>query len=385
MRHVVLVGGHDGIFEHFHGMSIRFSVLQLPDAIGDHLRALTDEIHPVADLRPDTIIAAMAPIVAAHPPDYIFSFTERGLLAAAVAGRHFDIAGQSVQTCERCLDKRIMRACLAGTEFAVAYRICHTVADIHAFFDAHPDGIVVKDPTGAGSENVHQARDRDQLEHLLTALPEEPFDLLAEEYVGGVEVSVETLTIAGQHRILGITSKQLYRDSLAEQQHLNVPDLLEPHVRDAVGEFCESLLTRIGYEHGPCHIEVKISDNGVRLIEVNNRVGGACIGVLVALTTGVSLFRETLRFLDERPPSSDERRTPPYRFAGTHIFFDPIDRDVLRANLAEVDIHRLVLLEPRSRRNAAIVNEDMLGLVAFASNDRARFDDAVTYLNTHCS
>jgi biotin carboxylase len=386
MKHVVLVGGHDETFMHFQNMPIRFSVLQVTGSIGDHLRTLTNAIHPVEDLKVDTVIDAIRSIHADGPVDYIFSFTENGLLPAALAGRHFGISGMPVNRCELCVDKRSMRAHLASTEFAVASRVCGSYAEVDDFLLANPGGIVVKDPKGAGSENVFAIRDEVQLTHVRRLLPREPFTLLAEEFIEGRELSVETLTLDGRHQVLGVTAKALYRDTLAERQHINTPDVVSPALRQRINDFCVRLLARIDYRNGPCHIELKVTDNGIRLIEINNRVGGPYIGLLVELTTGISMFRETLRFLgDGGEPITEGRHGARYQFAAVHMFYEHVAADVLRTDLSGVEILRLDLAEPSPIPDRPHINDDMTGCVVFAGNDRKKFDNAIGILNENYS
>lgn len=386
MLHVVLIGGQDGVFEDFADMSIRFSVLQRSDAVGAHLRALTDAIHLVEDYEVGTVISTVGRILSERPVHYLLALTDEGVVSTAAASKLLGIPAMPVAVSEKWADKRRMRADLVNTEFAVSHRVCATRADMRDFFATNPSGIVVKDPTGAGSTNVHRARDTTQLDDLIAVLPSEPFGLLAEEFMPGQEVSVHTLTLNGRHRILGITAKGLYRNTLAERQRILVPDLLAPEVREALSGYCLRLLTRTGYRHGVCHIEVKIKDDGFGLLEINNRPGGNCRAVLLALTTGVSLLREPLRFLASGGRVNMEKgNLPRYQFAASHVFFDPIDGAELWDRLSDVDIHRLVLKESASGRKPGAVDDDILGVVAFASNDRDHFDKALAYLDTYCS
>ncbi|MEF9673179.1 hypothetical protein QNM99_17180, partial [Pseudomonas sp. PCH446] len=88
-----------------------------------------------------------------------------------------------------------------------------------------------------------------------------------------------------------------------------------------------------------------IADGQFHLIEINNRVGGDYIGLLVELTTGVNLFRETLQFHSCAVETTTSEQPVRYEFAGSHLFYEPLDTELLKDYLQEVDIIRLVMGE----------------------------------------
>ncbi|MCQ4120657.1 ATP-grasp domain-containing protein [Rhodococcus tibetensis] len=386
MRNIVLIGGHDETFTHFAGLGFQFTVLQLPSAIGPNLRTLTDHIFAVADFEPDTVVAEIARIMRSKQVDYIFSFTEGGLLTAAIASHRLSIPGLDLSACELCIDKQLMRTFLEGTEFAVENAACRTAADVETFLARHPRGLVLKDPAGSGSESVFIVRDELELSAALTELRKDGFLMLAEEYLPGREVSVETLTVDGKHRVLAVTNKKLHRKSLAEEQHIISPDVVDATTFDVISAYCERLLNQISYQHGPCHIEVKITDDGLSLIEINNRVGGDYIGLLVELTTGVSQLRETLRCWSEmdRSTSVGPNRAR-YTYAASHQFYEPTDFEHLRSALRDVDIIRLHIEPTPLRLDRPRTNDDKIGWVVLACNESEPFKRAIDYLDVTCS
>ncbi|NTZ97621.1 ATP-grasp domain-containing protein [Pseudomonas koreensis] len=382
MKNIVMIGGHDETFMHYNGLGFDFTVLQLPDSVGPNLTALTDRIHLVNDFSEATVLARMEEVLLSQSVDFIFSFTEDGLLPAALASKHFAIPGMDYDTCERCIDKASMRSHLAGSEFAVTSKTCHNHAEVEQFLVSHPSGIVLKDPKGSGSENVFIIKDRTALHDALSRIGQAPFTLLAEEFLNGREVSVETLTIDSRHRVLAVTNKQLYGTSLAEEQHIISPDNVDQQTFENISGYCERLLTAIDHKHGPCHIEIMISGNNLHLVEINNRVGGDYIGLLVELTTGVDLFRETLSFHSTINGSTPDNLPERYTFAGSHLFYEPVNPDVIRDYMQEVDIIRLIMGDANPPLDRPHTNDDKVGLLVIASDDRDKFYRAITRLNT---
>ncbi|WP_449431962.1 ATP-grasp domain-containing protein [Pseudomonas putida] len=381
MKNVLLIGGHDETFNHYAGLGFTFTVFQLADSVGPHLRALTDNIHTVEDFSYATLRVQVEALLKVQPIDLIFSFTEDGLLPAARLGQHFAIAGMDLPTCQVCIDKAQMRRRLEHTEFAIASSLCNTSQEAEHFLELHPAGIVVKAPQGSGSENVFIVNDQASLRDAFAHMGESCLPVLAEEYLAGLEVSIETLTLNGTHQVLAITRKQLRGSSLAEEQHIIAPDSFPPELHEAVSGYCLRLLHTLNYQHGPCHIEVKIDGPRVHLIEINNRVGGGYIGLLVELTTGVDLFRKTLAFhSDEQGALAVTSDTSHYAFAGTHIFYHPVAVGTLLSQLQDVDVVRLIMGQAKPRPRKPLTNDDMVGLVVIASQDCDAFYSALDRL-----
>lgn len=324
----------------------------------------------------------MDEILKAQSIDFIFSFTEDGLLPAARASQHYAIPGINYETCEICICKPLMRSKLEHTEFAVASKICKTQSDVEAFFNRYPNGMVLKDPKGSGSENVFVIKNSASLLDTFDRLNREIFVMLAEEFLDGREVSIETLTIDSQHRVLAVTNKQLYKTSLAEEQHIIAPDNLDSETFKKLSQYCTHLLTTIDHQHGPCHIEITIMNGEFHLIEINNRVGGDYIGLLVELTTGVDLFRETLRLhSSEAETVNTNVELRRYEFAASHLFYEPLNPDIIRYYMQEIDIIRLTMDEANPPLCRPHINDDKVGLVVIASNDRKKFYTAIDHLN----
>ncbi|MEK8104173.1 hypothetical protein NKG94_01750 [Micromonospora sp. M12] len=72
------------------------------------------------------------------------------------------------------------------------------------------------------------------------------------------------------------------------------PSGLPKQVREAAIDVALAALDAIGFDFGPAHTEVKLTDRGPLLIEVNARAGGDFVPDLVRHATGVSLLDQTI-------------------------------------------------------------------------------------------
>lgn len=111
--------------------------------------------------------------------------------------------------------------------------------------------------------------------------------LLLEEQLCGQEVSVEAVTFDGQTSVLGVTDKSVTAAPACVESGHMFPARLEPAVTAKVSAYVSDALDAIGYTHGLSHVEVMLTDDGPRVVEINPRQGGGYIFDLVHLVTGV--------------------------------------------------------------------------------------------------
>lgn len=137
--------------------------------------------------------------------------------------------------------------------------------------------MVVKPTSSSAGRGITGVNNREELEKALVVaesyLGEEGI-IIVEEYIGGDQISVETVSVAGTHHIVGITHEIVGPAPLfIERNHYmdqEVHNRFVPVVESAVKE----LLSMIGIQYGPCHIEMKVDGDKVALIEVASRAGG---------------------------------------------------------------------------------------------------------------
>lgn len=119
---------------------------------------------------------------------------------------------------------------------------------------------------------------------------DKPPGVLVEEYLDGPEISVDSLTVAGRVRPLIFASKQLGFPPYCEELG---------HIVGAADDVCRGRVAEVvhavrmahvafGVEFGATHTELRLTASGVRLIELNGRPGGACIGYLGYLAAGLN-------------------------------------------------------------------------------------------------
>ncbi|MEU5053684.1 ATP-grasp domain-containing protein [Streptomyces sp. NPDC021096] len=295
--HLLVVGGKDSGFASLAGLDARITLVQE--------RANLSELQT---RRADTLVAhdALGPGLAestavflhehgAAPFDAVLSFAEPHLLTASRIGERLGIAHNPVEAVARSRDKARMRDLLDEHGLpSVAHRTCHGPADAAAFQAALDAPVILKPADGSGSRGVALVRDADELARAWEHASAGGLPVIAEEYATGREVSVETLTLDGEHEVLTVTEKiTCGPPSFVETGH-QLPADLAPAVTEAVTATVTGLLDALGHRWGPAHTEIMIREDGTPVvIETQTRFGGDQIWQMVELVTGVRLAAAT--------------------------------------------------------------------------------------------
>jgi S-sulfo-L-cysteine synthase (3-phospho-L-serine-dependent) len=117
-----------------------------------------------------------------------------------------------------------------------------------------------------------------------------PERLLVESLVEGPEFSVESFGRC----ILGVTRKHLSALPYFVEVGHDFPAPLPAEQERLVRDEASKALQALGLHWGPAHIEIKLTDQGPRTIEVNPRLAGGFIPELVRLAFGLDVIHQTI-------------------------------------------------------------------------------------------
>ena len=150
---------------------------------------------------------------------------------------------------------------------------------------------VLKPVQSSGSRDVIRINDFNELEIEFSKLINHKYDsLLYQEYIAGEEVSIEGFVIKGKTNIIGITQKIKFESSkyFVESGHI-FPAEIDILTEKKIINFVNSLLNPLGLISTPFHVEVKVTDHRIILIEFALRLGGDFItSKLIPLSTGIN-------------------------------------------------------------------------------------------------
>lgn len=214
--------------------------------------------------------------------------------AAEVCGR----PGISVDTAIKATDKGEMIKAFEtnGVEHPWYY-----IAIDKAVFESVKDKItypcIMKPTDNAGSRGVVLAHNLEELEkgYSYTVSESRKGGVIIEEYMDGPEVSVEVMVVDGEPYVLQVTDKITTGEPHFVEMGHTQPSRLGSENVAKISNLAKRAVKAVEINCGPAHVEIMLTKNGPKMVELGARMGGDCITThLVPLSTGIDMVRNTL-------------------------------------------------------------------------------------------
>lgn len=127
--------------------------------------------------------------------------------------------------------------------------------------------------------------------------------VMVEEYMAGPEVSVEAMTVDGRTTILAITDKYITPPPYFVEIAHSEPSSLDAETQEQIRQVAMAAVAAIGLQNGPSHTEIKVTEEGPKIVELAARLGGDFItSKLVPLSTGVDLVGASILLATGQSP-----------------------------------------------------------------------------------
>ena len=235
----------------------------------------------------------------------ILGVDDQGVMTAALAAERLGLAHNPPAAVACTRDKAAMRRALAEAHVPQpCFALLAAGADVPTAARKIGLPCVLKPLSLSGSRGVIRAEDPDRARAAaervrgILAATGEPADvpLLLESYVPGAEVAVEGLLCSGRLEVLAIFDKPDPLEGPYFEETLYVtPSRLPAAVLAEVERITAQAVRALGLREGPVHAELRVPDQGVRVLELAARsIGGLCSRAL-RFGAGVSLEQLILR------------------------------------------------------------------------------------------
>ncbi|MFJ6208456.1 ATP-grasp domain-containing protein [Lysinibacillus sp. NPDC092081] len=171
--------------------------------------------------------------------------------------------------------------------------------------------LIVKSPKSTGSKDVLLANDSDQLKkhlsHLRSKNPRET--IMIEEYIEGPQYLVEALVYKRQAHVIGIIEQEITQGKRFIITGYGVLVKAPKEIQTGLEEVLQSIVKAFNIENGALHLELRLTKDGWKLIEINPRISGGAMNTMLHAAFGFNLVEETLKlFLGERPDINPKHR-----------------------------------------------------------------------------
>lgn len=353
---LIMIGGWTHIYQLAKACNFHITLVQHKPDIQAADLALVDEVIS-SELADKNVVEVIETIHKKYPFHAVVSFAELGLLNAALIRERLGLAGNPLGPVLLTRDKGKMREKLREAGIAsIPHAIVADSGQVHQF--GHQCGwpIILKPANGSGSRQIHKlyapgeaaaALESIQRDAAIADAIKHDFPsgaILAEKFVSGPEISVESISWDGKHTMLAVTDKITTGYPRFVETGHTMPSALASATLSAVESMVHDFLDAIGHTYGPAHTEIIISDDGPVIVESHTRTGGDRIFEMVELTVGVDMFDATLRGFAGGFPQFDlaKRRAAAIRFltppAGRIAAIDGVDAAIMLPGVVRCEI-----------------------------------------------
>lgn len=281
-------------------------VLPHGDEAGRATRRFLGGLGMIVDVSGATF-ADSAAAIADHAPVGIVCFNDENLVWTAEIATRLDLRFFSVATAERLTDKLRQRIALrdGGLPTPDFWNfddvISGSTLDDSGGDQVYP--LVLKPRRGRGAIDTAAIRSPDELQAAMTDAT--PGRMILERYIPDPTTppsgsgsapffSVELVMSDGVVSVLGVTGKPPLAPPFRETGHLFPADV-RPDVEQRVVETALDAARALGIETGVLHVEVKYTDAGPVVIEVNGCMGGGAIRGLILRALAIDEMQVTMR------------------------------------------------------------------------------------------
>lgn len=263
-----------------------------PNAMGI---AYADKFYPVNTIDEEGT-AALAERIR---PDGIMTLaTDLPMRSLAVATSRIGLPGISYETAVKATDKgEMIKAFQAAGVEHPWYFILKNKEDLIEALPKITYPCVIKPTDNAGNRGVSFASSEEDLLSLYGYSRENSHsgDVIVEEYMEGQEVSVEIIVYHGEVHILAVTDKLTQgKPYFVEIGHSEQSQLGKENV-ERIKDLATRAVKAIGIDNSPAHVEIMLTKDGPKMVELGARMGGGCITThLVPLSTGIDMIKSVM-------------------------------------------------------------------------------------------
>ncbi|MEU2236495.1 ATP-grasp domain-containing protein [Streptomyces vietnamensis] len=225
----------------------------------------------------------------------IASSSEYFVAAAARVAAKLGLPAADGDALTRCRDKERQREALAAGGVPVpAFSAASTTEEAVRAAEEIGHPVVLKPVSGSGSIGVRLCRDAAETRAWAARLLDRGTDergnpvsarLLVEAAVQGPEFSVETF----DDTVVTVVAKHTGHEPYFVETGHDIPAPIPAADTEALGAVALRALSALGLGWGAAHTELRLTDSGPVIIEVNPRLAGGMIPVAVRAALGTDL------------------------------------------------------------------------------------------------
>lgn len=243
----------------------------------------------------------------------IASFVDSNVSRALKLCEEFCPNGTSSKSVDIMENKAGTRASLSGLPFSPKFTTLPPNAKLSLLtIKALPDfPLIVKSASSTGSKDVLQASNLEQLKRHIQKLQEKTPDesIIIEEFIEGEQYLVEAIVHERKLQIAGVVQQEITYGKRFIITGYGVLAIVPKQLNDSITEVLNAIIEKFDIRNGAMHVEMRLTKNGWRLIEINPRISGGAMNNMLKAAFGFDLAEETLKlYLGEKPTLVPKQR-----------------------------------------------------------------------------
>ena len=235
--------------------------------------------------------------------------TDMPMRSVAYACERLNLTGISYDTAVKATDKgKMIQAFEAAGVEHPWYFVIPSPCELDKVADKIAFPCISKPVDNAGSRGVMLIHTREELKNAIeySSSNGRGGSVIVEEFLQGNEVSVEIMVQNSEVFVLQVTDKiTTGAPHFVETGHTQ-PSRLRNEDVAKISDLAKRAVKAVGISDGPAHVEIMLTKDGPKMIELGARMGGDCITThLVPLSTGIDMVEATIKIaLGEKPDIS---------------------------------------------------------------------------------
>lgn len=209
-----------------------------------------------------------------------------------------DLPGLDIPTSFNATDKAMMREALkSGSVPIPKFAYTNNYQNYLKFIKPFKGKFIVKPVDNSGSRGVFLVEKKEDIEIAYNHSKSNSRNgvIIMEEYMEGDEVCVESVTINGETHVIAITDKITTGSPYFVEMGHTQPSSHPIEIQEQIIDITKKAIKAIGIQNGPSNTEVKITKDGVKVVELGARLSGDNITTdLVPLSTGVDMVKAAI-------------------------------------------------------------------------------------------
>lgn len=263
-----------------------------PKAVGIHY---ADEYYNASTID----IEAICKVAEEFQPDGIMTLaTDMPMRSIAAATSLLGLPGISIDTAIKSTDKgEMIKAFKEHNVESPWFYIIENVTMLENIMPSISYPCILKPTDNAGSRGVMLVKSEEDLINAYNYSMNQSRggQVILEEYMSGPEVSVEIMVVDGVPHVLQVTDKLTTGAPYFVEMGHNQPSMLSTVDVERIKDLACRAVKSVGINCGPSHVEIKLTPDGPKMVELGARMGGDCITThLVPLSTGVDMIKATI-------------------------------------------------------------------------------------------